>query len=335
MYSAAVIGLGKIGLLFDLDGKRKQPLSHTVAYLRDPHVELTAAVGVRTEQRDNLHKVAPDVAFYLDPGEMMSRHKLDIVSICTPAHVRYDLIEQVLEQAKPRVIFCEKPVATSIGEAEHIVSLLQRHNTLLLPNLSRRYNKMLARLRAAVREELYGRLLTIHLRYTRGIYNSGSHLFDLVRYFTGGITSVQVLREQATALNAEVDPTYAFLFAAGVDGNVSGYAEAFDDRNYSIFEIDLYMERGKIEMANAGNEVRYYRAGDVPNMPQFYNLIHERTETGVDGEPSNIQNAVAHIVDILDRGTEPVCTVEDGNFPTYVADALLRSRRNGGTREEV
>lgn len=335
MYKAAVIGLGKIGLLFDLHSKQDKPLSHTVAYRLDPDIELVAAVGTRTEQRDNLHKLAPEVPFYTDAAEMLRNHRPDVVSICTPPTVRYDLIRMVLELAQPRVVFCEKPVAPNIAEAERIAALMAGSGAQLVPNLSRRWNDGLARVRAAVKDGRYGALRKMQLRYTRGIYNSGSHLFDMVRYFAGGIDSVQVVAEVPTSLDAAVEPSYSFLFTAGGDGSVAGYAEAFDDRDYNIFEIDLFFERGRIEIVRAGDEVRYYRAGETPLVPQFLNLIQERTETGLMRASSNIQNAVAHIVDMMKNGAEPICTIEDGNYPLYVADALIRSRRSGGTVQYV
>lgn len=336
MYKAAVIGLGKIGLTFDIPYKG-QPSSHAMAYQLQPEVELVAAVGRRQEHANNLAMIAPGVKFYLDAelSSMLRNHPLDLISICTPPTVRYELLKTVLEQSRAKLIFLEKPVANSIEEAEEIVSLFQQHNNrIVVVNLSRRWNEGAKQIRAEVRKETYGKLKKIHLRYSRGIYNTGSHLFDMVRYFAGSMEQVKVVDRVPTSLDGIEDWTYSFLFTQG-NGTITGYAEAFDDRNYVLFEIVLYFDRGMIEMVHGGDEIRYYETETHPLQPEVKKLTLERIEEGILSKSSNMQNAVDHLVHILKTDMEPMCTLEDGIYPLYVADALNRSHTNGGSSEKV
>ncbi|WP_409340852.1 Gfo/Idh/MocA family protein [Paenibacillus sp. MBLB4367] len=334
MFHAAVIGLGNIGLQFDIP-RKVMPQSHALAYELHPDIELTAACGVRQEQGEKLALLAPNAAFYLDLPTMLRSHRLDIVSICTPSHIRLELLRTVLEHSAAKVIFLEKPVAVSLEEAEQVAELFNRHgDRTVLVNLSRRWSDGAAQMREAVRSGRYGKLKKIHLRYTRGIYNYGSHLFDLVRFVAGPIDQVRVLRQVSTNLDERKDWTYSFAFQLE-EGGITGYAEAFDDRDYLVFEMDLYFEQGKIEMLRTGDEIRFYTTELHPMLGGFRNLVLERTEEQLLSRSSNIQNAVGHIVDILRGEAEPVSTIEDGIFPMYVAEALLESHRNGGTTVRV
>lgn len=336
MYQAAVIGLGKIGLTFDSPFKGRAS-SHVMAYHQHPEVALVAAVGRRQEQANQLAKVAPKTAYYSDDdlSTMLRNHELDLISICTPPAVRYELLATVLKQSSAKLIFLEKPVANSIEEAERILSLLKQHpDRTVVVNLSRRWSEGASQIRAAVGNETYGKLKKIHLRYSRGIYNTGSHLFDMVRYMAGAIEQVRVIERVPTNLDRVEDWTYSFLFSAA-NGSISGHAEAFDDRNYNLFEIVLYFEDGVIEMLQGGDEIRSYVTEPHPLQAGMKSLVLEHTEKGVLGKSSNMENAMHHLVDILRSGVEPMCTLEDGISPLYVAEALNRSYVNGGTSEIV
>lgn len=343
MYKAAVIGLGQMGLMYDLELKREKPSSHALAYFLNPVIELVAAADVRPEQKGLLQQVVPDALFYTDIVEMFKRHPVDIVSICTPPTGRLQLLKSVLEMANPRVIFCEKPVAGNTNEAEQIIDLLKSRGSLLIPNLSRRWNTGILEIHETIKKQQYGPLRKIHLRYTRGIYNTGSHIFDLVRFFAGGIQQVQVTEQVPTSSDLGGEPSFSFTFTAGnsyanessSDRQVSGYAEAFDDRHYYMFEMDLYFEQGKIEIRQSGDEIKYYSIDDHPLFGGFQSLHLNRHEEGLLKKSNNLQNAVEHIVDIIENGVEPLCTIEDGVYPLYVAEALIRSHGNNGSSEKV
>ncbi|WP_158560235.1 Gfo/Idh/MocA family protein [Paenibacillus contaminans] len=333
MYQAAIIGLGNIGLQFDIP-RKAMPQSHALAYMLNPDIELAAGVGVRQEQGDKLAQIAPNAKFYTALPAMLQNHKLDIVSICTPSHVRSEVLKAVLENSEAKVIFLEKPVAVSLREAEQIAAMLDRHrNRTVLVNLSRRWSEGAAQIREAVRSGRYGKLKKVHLRYTRGIYNYGSHLFDLVRFTAGAMEQVRVLEQVPTNLDDREDWTYSFTFR--MQGGATGYAEAFDDRDFLIFEMDLYLEHGKIEMLNTGDEIRFYTTERHAMLNGFRNLVMEKAETGLLSKSSNIQNAAAHIVEVLRDGAAPISSIEDGIYPMVVAEALLKSRRNGGAEVNV
>jgi predicted dehydrogenase len=336
MYHAAIIGLGKIGLTFDIPYKGRVN-SHAMGYHLHPYVTLVAVVGRRQEQADQLATVAPEAKYYEEQelSSMLQSHQLDIISICTPPTIRYELLQTVLEQSTARLIFLEKPVASSMEEAECIAALCKQHSErTVVVNLSRRWSEGAMQIHAVVQSERYGKLKKIHLRYSRGIYNTGSHLFDLVRYLAGSIEQVTVVERVPTNLDAVEDWTYSFLFTV-TKNHVTGYAEAFDDRDYNLFEFNLYFEGGMIEMLQGGDVIRYFGTEPHPLQAGMRNLVLERDEQDVLSKSSNMENAIAHLVHILEAGVEPLCSLADGIYPLYVAEALNQSYARGGTSEQV
>lgn len=333
MLKSAVIGLGQMGLMYDFDAKRDKPSSHALAYHLNKDFLLSGAVDPRKEQSEPLSLLAPEAIYYPSVEDMLTSHQeLDVVSICTPPVDRLQLVRQLLDIPSLRVIFCEKPLAGSLPEAEEIVRLLNASNKLMVPNLSRRWNPGIIRMKTSLHQKTYGELQKIHVRYTRGIYNTGSHLFDLIRFVGCTISSVQVVQKVATSSDLDGEPSFSFCFET--DEKVSGFAEAIDDTQYYLFEVDFYCKAGKIEFRHSGNEIRYYKADAHPLFSGFQDLRLEHIETSLLAH-SNLASAVAHLSDVINNGVAPACTVADAVAPLYVAEALVRSYQNNGVKEKV
>jgi predicted dehydrogenase len=263
---------------------------------------------------------------------MLQQHPADIFSICTPPGRRVEIIKKIIDMASPRLIFCEKPLANSLAEALKLAALLEKTHCTLVPNLSRRWNSGTYRVLDVIRRAVYGELQKINIRYTRGIFNTGSHMFDLIRLYAGDVRRVQALGRVLTSSDADQDPSFSFAFSTA--GGAAGFAEAFDDHQYYMFEMDLYFARGKLEVRHSGDEIGCYGTGPHPLFPEFASLRQDRVEKGFLAE-SSLANAYDHIVRVLDGREDPLCTVADGLFPLYVAHALLRSYNNNGSKEEV
>ena len=321
MWKSVVIGLGKIGLMYEMDPHRSTPSSHSMAYHMNHQTSLVGAADFDVNKKYILQKVASEAIFFSDMKSCIKDCDPDIVSVCTPQGCHLENIQMILEIGNPKVIFCEKPLVSSLREAEDLIGILRQHpECILIPNISRRWCPGMRRITDFIKSESYGRLEKIHIRYTRGIYNTGSHLFDLLCMWSHQqINLVQVLRKVHTTSDFEQEPSYSFYFEQTDD--VYGYAEAINDENYYMFEIDLYFTSGKLEVRNSGDDVFYYRTGEHHLFSGYRELICEKEEHNLLKE-SCLSLAVENIVDILCGKDIPFCTFNDALYPMYVAEAL-------------
>lgn len=328
MWKAAVLGLGKIGLMYDFEPGRSSPASHALAYHLDKDFTLVMGADPELQRGSDLREVAPEAAYYTQTGEGLYQTQPDVISICTPPHLHLSQIVEIFELVRqPRLIFCEKPLATNRAEARAVRDLCDKYpQTVLVPNISRRWSAGLRKVTEALQHGEYGRLQKIHVRYTRGIYNTGAHLFDLLHMWTGRkIKTVQVLKKVSTSSDMENEPSYTFFFEQ--EDGVYGYAEAMDDRQYYLFEIDLYTSGGKIEMRCSGDEVRYYRTAPHHLFAGFEELQIVREEQNLLSEPL-LGEAVRNLAGVLAGEEQPACQIDDAIYSLYVAEALEKSYRN-------
>lgn len=327
-YKAAVIGLGNIGLMYDLEPRRPHPSTHVFAYEQSSEFDLVCGIDGAGEKRKLFHEIACGASFYPDLDSALESGILadiDVVSICTPPDTHLDILLNLVRRHTGRILFCEKPIVSNIAEARRLMDELKsRREVMVIPNISRRWNSGLRKVTDIIRAGESGRLEKIHVRYTRGIKNTGSHLFDLLRMWADSpIRHVSVLGETRTSVLPE--PSYSFCFE--LENGVTGYAEAVDDSHYYLFEIDLYLSNGKIEMRNSGDDVIYYRTAGHHLFNGFKELAACDRESGL-LQDACIKNAVENIAKVLEGKEEANCMLQDAIYPLYVAEKLEESFKN-------
>ena len=327
MYKSAVIGLGNIGLLYDLEPQRPHPSTHVAAYEMSPDFQLTCAIDNDKAKESILHKLSPGAVYLSDLDEGIKSglmKEVDVVSICTPPSTHLDILLKLIDSRIGKIIFCEKPVVANADQACRLIKAVSDSGIVVIPNISRRWNTGLRKVARILESNELGKLEKINIRYTRGIYNTGAHLFDLLRMWTGSpISEVMTLSETNTSAHPE--RTFSFWFKQKDD--VTGYAEAIDDRSYYQFDIDLYCSAGKIEMRNSGDEIRYYSTSQHHLFADFEELKIVSCETDL-LKDACIKNAIDNIKGTLDGKEEPGCKLEDAIYPLHVAKALEESYKS-------
>jgi predicted dehydrogenase len=189
-YRAAIIGLGFIGAgdqvsgdalgqqVADLDG------THAAALSGHPRVELVAGSSRDAGRRDRFASRFP-VRTYADWREMLRRERPDLVSVATYA-AQHAEMTVACAQAGVRAVYCEKPIATRLADAEAMLAACRAAGTLLAVNHNRRYQASYRRLRDHIRAGGLGDLTGASLQWGTGrLGNVGTHMIDAARMLTG------------------------------------------------------------------------------------------------------------------------------------------------------
>ena len=105
--------------------------SHCPSYLDIPDfVKVVALADLVPENLQGVGSVldVPPAQMYSDYRDMLEKAEIDAVTIATPHYLH---AEHAIEAAKAGVaIISEKPMATSLEEADEILSTVQRNNVL-------------------------------------------------------------------------------------------------------------------------------------------------------------------------------------------------------------
>jgi len=202
--------------------------------------------------------------------QVVERKDIDVIDICTPGDTHMPIAVAAAEAKK--VVFCEKPLANTLAEAEQMLDAVRRNSVIHMICHNYRRAPAVALARRIIDE---GRIGEIH--HYRGTYlqdwivdpefprvwrlekskaGSGalgdivSHSVDLARYLVGEISEAAGLLKTfiaerplpGTGAKAPVDVDDAALslvrFASGAIGSIEGTRFATGRKNYNRFEIN-------------------------------------------------------------------------------------------------
>ncbi len=128
---------------------------------------------------------------HADYREMLAREALDIVSIC-PRHTVERVAMVQAAAAAGCHIYCEKPLASSLAEADQIIDICEQHGVRIAVAHQSRYVEPFLTVRRMLQQGEIGRLLSLHGRGKedhRGggedMLVLGTHIFDLMCFLAG------------------------------------------------------------------------------------------------------------------------------------------------------
>jgi predicted dehydrogenase len=148
------------------------------------------------------------------------------------------------------------PVGVRGQDPSPVVAALERAGKTLVVNYMRRWEPEHVKIGDALRAGGYGRVGKAIAFYSKGLLHNGSHFLDVFMSWFGHPTSWRVLGS-VTGENSE-DP--ALDVRLQFPGGATGYLLAGDVEHYSQDEIDLWTEKGRVQVTDYSRTVRFTTA---------------------------------------------------------------------------
>ena len=185
-YRVAVIGAGHRAGARDqrspIKGRGVQ--SHADAYRHITECALVAAADPNTDNLGRLCGLYDIPRKYTDYRSMLAEVKPDILSICTTARPRAEIILAAAEGGV-RAVYAEKALCGSMEEADRIVETCTRHGIVFNYGTNRRYDTNYGEVRRVVADGEIGEP-TAAIFYGGGLLlHGGSHTFDTLMFLLG------------------------------------------------------------------------------------------------------------------------------------------------------
>jgi phthalate 4,5-cis-dihydrodiol dehydrogenase len=173
------------------------------AFVQHPHIVLTAAADIDTEQLHTFHREF-DAETYVRIEDLCESPQVDVVYIATPNqfHTAHALI--ALERGKH--VLVEKPMTLTLADADVMIAAATRHGVQLLVNVKHSFDPHIRKIRNIVESGELGRLRMLHYWYFSdwlyrprtteelnpslggGVtWRQGPHQFDILRTIAGGL----------------------------------------------------------------------------------------------------------------------------------------------------
>jgi len=332
-YRVGLIGCGRIGTLLDdevYDARirdnswRNRPCTFAGNFVQHPRTQLVAAADPNPRRLERVRAKWGDINLYADYREMLARERLDIVAIATPSSLHCEMTV-ASAQAGVRAIFCEKPIADSLAEADSMIGACDAAGARLIINHTFRFHPDLHRARELIEQGKIGELRTIVCHFPRWLIHMGAHMFDLIAFFAGEPEAVVGRLDHDTTEDTE--GTGCVWFKDGVRALVDARPRA------AFGYLDLMGTNGAIRFLNdVGMTFELW-------LPGASGQLEERPFPGVPAEVAArgpgrgrfvCATGVDEVVACLDEGRESYSNGRHGRTALEMAHGLYASHAAGG-----
>jgi len=211
---------------------------HLSGFSKNPDCELVA-IASRTKEHAKAASEkfgVPKVYAGNDSWEkMIDEQDLDIISVCTPNYLHAPIVLKVIE--KNCHILCEKPIAISREELNHIESKLASKDLVFFTSFQKRYNPIFRLIKSIIEEDILGKITSVRYYFSHyGPYKSwealseekwffdskkagggvlmdlGVHCIDILRYLLGEYDKVNGINFNTSCINMENEDNCNVLF---------------------------------------------------------------------------------------------------------------------------
>lgn len=338
-YRCAIIGLTSIAsapAAPSLSGGRHAlPYSHASALAMIPNTRVVAICDIVPALTENFQRqwgtTWPDIQVYSDYREMLAREEIDILSVCTPDNRHADIVIAAAERGIPAIL-CEKPLATTLADADRMIAAIEAHGTLVSVEHTRRWDPFFHRAKEIIDAGMIGTVRTIvgTLHGERAmIFRNGTHIVDLICYYAGSAPTAVFARleegfegfteyrgDGGHAPESEPGASAYIEFANGVRAFYNGTKGTFNN-----VEWDIVGSTGRIRISGTVAELwtTEQGTGQQVSRPFPASMIMK----------GGIQGAFEELIAVLEGGGEVRSTPRNARQTVEILIAMLASQQQG------
>jgi predicted dehydrogenase len=288
-FTAAVVGLGRIGQEYDYDRAAEAcVLTHASAFATHEGFELVAGVDPDVRQRERFERKFRRAAFG-DVEALLCRQRPDVFAIAVPTRLHCSVFEMIV-QARPRAVICEKPMTACVQDARRMVALAEDSSCALLVNYFRRFEPGVLALRRAIHQGDLGEIYKGTVWYTKGWLVNAAHFVDLSRFLLGEAKEVAVLDPGPRLTGDDPEPDVRIRFADTAMYFLCGREECA-----SMAELELIGTRGRVRYEQGGARIEVQLSQPDPLFPGY------RTFAGTGTVPTDLNRYQWHVLESLHR----------------------------------
>jgi len=319
--------------------------NHAVVYSRLPGAELVAVCDVNAERARAVGEKYGARAVYTDYRELLRNPDVQAVSVATPDFAHRDIAVAAAQAGKH--ILCEKPLATSVKEAQDIVNAAKKAGVKLMVDYHNRINPPLAAAKQSVEageigQPVYAYIRLSNMKYVPTTFLSwgskssalwflGSHTIDLMRYLlTDEVQRVHAVSRSGILKKLGVDTQdFHVAIAEFKKGAVVTFENVWilPDSHPMLwdFRMELVGSEGAIYVNTSHHGAFEKHTGGRMS----YSDVFGTTPTSKYRIGGFVLEAIGRFVDALLHDEPVLATGEDGLAAVRVADAIVRSADTG------
>ncbi|KSU84729.1 MULTISPECIES: Gfo/Idh/MocA family protein [Fictibacillus] len=314
---------------------------HLPEYQQNQETEIAAVCDINQLRADQIAKEYGAKAYY-SYEELLKDPEIEAVSVCTPNYLHAPITIAALNSGKH--VLCEKPMATSLEEAEQMIMASEKNGKKLMIAHNQRFVRSHEKAREILEKGELGKIYSFRTAFGHpgpetwsadgtnswffkkeqafigAMGDLGVHKTDLLRFLLGEeIEEVAAFVETSSKENATVDDTAVCVLKteSGIIGTLAAsWSYVAKEDNSTI----IYGEKGILRMEESPEYslVAQYKDGSVVN----YSLGQIQTNDSGGQIDSRV---IAKFAECILNDEEPAVSGEEGKRSLAVIIAALKA----------
>lgn len=298
------------------------------AFAAVPETEIVAVFDLGAETRTAFTACWGEMPAYADYERMLQEVQPDILCIATRQTMHANQIEQAVA-AGVRAILCDKPLSTSLAEADRIVTVCRQRKIPLAFGLDRRWQQPYQQLRRLIGEGLVGRVTSIIASGLPNLINHGCHWYDTALMLAGDPEPIWAsglvtdVSSDPPDSRRRLDPPGQGQ--VGLSNGALLYVTAAGGPR-PAFEV--MGEQGRVIILNDAREVYLWHTEDTQEKAGLRPLDLPSHSDPWPAGPAMVRD----LIQSLENQTPTACDVEQARRATEIGFALHLSHAQQGAR---
>jgi predicted dehydrogenase len=343
-YRCALVGLSGIAsapVTPSLSGGRSiLPYSHASALAAIPNAEIVAVCDLFPEAIDRFTgrwgSRWPDLRSYTDVDRMLGE-EIDILGICTPDDRHADIFVDAANRGIPAIL-CEKPLATTLDDADRMIAAAEANGTIAAVEHTRRWDPFYHRAKELIDAGAIGEVKTVvgTMHGPRAmLFRNGTHTVDLICSYAGASPTHVFAQLEAGYDNfteyrgdgghdpaSEPGASAYIAFANGVRGFYNG-----TKGTPAYHEWDIAGSKGRIRISPTVAELWTFEESIGEMVQRAFPAAMVMT--------SGIQGAYLELIDALEISAPVRSTPREARDTVAILIGMLASQQQGNRLVEL
>jgi predicted dehydrogenase len=319
--------------------------NHALVYSRLPGVELVAVCDQNEARAREVAERYGARTYYTDYVQLLAEPDISAVSIATPDFAHSEIALAAAQAGKH--ILCEKPLATTVEEAQSIVDAAARAGVKLMVDFHNRVNPPFVAARDSVRDGAIGTPSYAYARLSNttfvplemlswadrssALFFLGGHAIDIMRFILNDtVARVHAVSRSGILKGLGVDaPDFHVAIAEFERGAVVTFENAWIlPRSQPMvydFKVEVLGSEGALYVDSSHHGAFELHSGGRLS----YGDVLGVTPTSDLRVGGFVLEAISRFVDAVLHDRPVLATGEDGVEATRIVDAIKRSAETG------
>ena len=261
-----LIGLGKIGMMYDFDKPNLFFLSYAKALKQSKKFKFIGAVDI-SEKKRKLFQKKYNIKTFKTIDNLLNELNPDIVVISTPTKSHLEIIMKLINFKKNITILCEKPVTDNYKKITKIEKFVKGKNIKIFTNYMRLADPKVLRIKSFITKTKSNFFCEVF--YNGTLLNSCSHYISLIINLFGTKYKIEVLKKEKNFFD------FKLIFK---NCEVMFFSSSMRKINYE--DIRIINKKRVIYYKNGGQEIIEEKANLNPiyKIGNHYNLSKRITD---------------------------------------------------------